>query len=1147
MKRLSWNPLKVCVLLAIFALAVLPAPAIGAPLSQGDGPQAQADQHLTAGRDYLAGKDYAAALPELEQALSLYRAAESQEGEAMALLNLGYAYRGLGDEAAAIEQFEQALTLFQKLNYQTAEAVASEALGWSELWTDHPDSALAHFEAALAVYQTLNEEAMARYVQMGAAMALTRISTTRVELGQYTEAEAGFLRAIDLCRASQYQPCEVSALNNLGEVYDKLGRYAEALAQHQLAQQGCAAAGDMCGGHEAHVLANLGRDYVNVGDYGKGLDTLEQALDAARAIPDQNLEGTILNSMGGAYSHLARYDEALALFQAAQDVFRMIDYPEGVEATHINIGELFQQTGRPQEALREYQAARELAAQIPDPEGEATVMGNVATVYEEMGQYEEAIRGNQAALEIWQRLGNIDGQAVAHNALGVIMTFLGQFETAEQHYQAAVDLRVQAGDPNGIAVTASNLADLYYQLGRYDEALQQAIKSRDQAHSIGAAALEASALDNMAAIQQELGQYENAQANHQAALTIRQSIGDRRGEGASRVNLGSLYGDQNKYPDALAQYEAALEIFEETGQMTEQAQLLGNIGRIYRHQGKLAEAIRSSQEAVEVSESVQGMVKVEELATSFAAGQLWLYNQLIAMLVESGEPGMAFNYAERARARAFLDQIGNQRVDLHAGADAGLLAQEQGLRERVAGLQNELNAESAKPIDQQNKLLLDSLSANLEQARKDYQELFVRLQLENPEYASLVSVTTLSLEDVQKQVLDTETTLIEYFVLDDQVLAWVIDQDGFELLTLDIARDDLRKQVEFLRNLITSREFDAAAAADLYNALFAPLKPHIHRLNLVIVPHGVLHYLPFAALWDAEDGRYLVQDYALSYAPSASALKFILPKRSPDDGRVLAMGNPDGSLPYAEDEAKAVAGFYGTAPLLKQAAVESQVYAQAGQVDILHLAAHGVYNPYNALYSRIELAPDAAEDGNLEVHEIYGLDLSGTNLVVLSACETALGKQSEGDEVVGLTRAFLYAGTPAVVTTLWSVDDAASGAEMEAFYRYLREGLTNAEALRAAQVELMTEEGWSEPYYWAAFSLTGDYRGNGDPHMAMGSAGSPAATAVATPTVSAVPTAAAGPTPAPAGGGLCAGATALPLGLALLFGAVRPHMRRRAS
>jgi CHAT domain-containing protein len=345
--------------------------------------------------------------------------------------------------------------------------------------------------------------------------------------------------------------------------------------------------------------------------------------------------------------------------------------------------------------------------------------------------------------------------------------------------------------------------------------------------------------------------------------------------------------------------------------------------------------------------------------------------------------------------------------------------------------------------------------------------------------------------------------------------------------------------------MITNREFDAEAAANLYDALFAPLKPHIRHPNLVIVPHGALHYLPFAALWDAEYQRYLVQDYAVTYAPSASVLQFILDKRSPDQGRLLAMGNPDGSLPYAEDEAEAVANLYGAAPLLRQAAVESQVYAEAGEVDVLHLAAHGKYDSNNALYSRIELAPDGAEDGNLEVHEVYGLDLRGTNLVVLSACKTSLGDQSAGDELVGLARSFLYAGTPAVVTTLWSVDDAASGAEMKAFYGHVRDGMTNAEALRAAQLDVMADERWREPYYWAAFSLTGDYRGNGEPRMAEESTEAPAATAEATQAVSAVPTAAAVPPSAPTRSGPCGGSAALPIGLVLFVGVQRLRKRER--
>ena len=1128
MRNVFMHRFGMLLLVGITVLILFTTPAAAAPLHQAGDPEAQADQHFASGRDYLSVKDFAAALQELEQALSLYRTAKNQEGEAMALLNLGYAYRGLGDDATAIKQFEQALALFQELKYQASEAVTLDALGWSELWSGHPDSALTHFEAAVPLYEALNEESMARYVQMGAAMALTLISTTQAELGQYTEAEAGFLRAIDLCRASQYQPCEVSALNNLGEVYDKLGRYAEALAQHQLAQQGCAAAGDMCGGHEAHVLANLGRDYVNLGDYDKGLDTLQQALDAARAIPNQNLEGAILNSMGAAYTYLARYDEALAQFQAAQRVFQAIEFSEGLEATLNNLGELLLQTGRPQEALQKYQAARELAAQISDREGEATAMGNVAAVYVEMGQYEDAIRGNQAALEIWQRLGNIDGQAVAHNALGAIMTYLGQFETAEQHYQAAADLRVQAGDPNGIAVTASNLADLYYQLDRNTEALQQATTARDQAHIINAQALEAAALGNMGAIQSKLGEYETALASHQAALTIRRSIGDRSGEGVSRANLGAMYGDQENFQDALTQYQAALKIFNEIGQLAYQVQVLANMGRVYQRQGNMTEAIRCYRDAVDLFESVRGKIKVEEFAGSFAAEQALLYGRLIGALTDVSEPESAFSYAERARARAFLDQLGNQQVDFRRGAAPELIAQEQTLRQQMIGLQNARDAEHTKPIGQQSQMLLDKLTADLEQARKDYQELITRLKLANPEHASLVSASTLTLTEVQSQVLDDNTTLIEYFILDDYTLAWVVERDNFQTIKLAITRVELGNKIEHLRNWIANRAFDSQTAASLYDTIFAPLLPHIHHPNLVIVPHGVLHYLPFAALWNTGGNRYLVQDYALTYAPSASALEFILEKRNPDQGRLLALGNPDGTLPNAESEAKAVAALYAATPLLGPQATESQVRAQAGQLDILHLAAHGIYNSHNPLFSHIKLVPGEGDDGNLEVQEVYGLELTSANLVVLSACKTALGAQSDGDELVGLTRAFLYAGAPAVVTTLWSIEDAASGALMTALYRHLRDGLTNAEALRAAQLEVLAQEKWQTPYYWAAFGLTGDYQGNGQPSTQLELTVEPTIAATADQAPADMPT-----TPSNPGRWLC-GAAALPIGLVLL-------------
>jgi CHAT domain-containing protein len=253
------------------------------------------------------------------------------------------------------------------------------------------------------------------------------------------------------------------------------------------------------------------------------------------------------------------------------------------------------------------------------------------------------------------------------------------------------------------------------------------------------------------------------------------------------------------------------------------------------------------------------------------------------------------------------------------------------------------------------------------------------------------------------------------------------------------------------------------------------------------VPHDVLHYLPFAALTDGQ--RYLIDDYVLTTLPSASALPFI----QDNIGRALAapliLGNPVtgdfdataslaterdglGSLPFAEQEAKAIAALYGVEPLLGKDATEGAVRERGAGAGILHLAAHGHYNPVAPLSSLIALAPDQDHDGWLTVGEVYGLDLSSADLVVLSACQTNLGELSEGDELVGLTRAFIFAGTPTVVASLWSVEDEATALLMERFYTYLREGMGKAEALRQAQLEVREE--YPNPYYWAGFVLSGD-------------------------------------------------------------------------
>jgi CHAT domain-containing protein len=364
------------------------------------------------------------------------------------------------------------------------------------------------------------------------------------------------------------------------------------------------------------------------------------------------------------------------------------------------------------------------------------------------------------------------------------------------------------------------------------------------------------------------------------------------------------------------------------------------------------------------------------------------------------------------------------------------------------------------------------------------------VKVSNPEYGSLVSIEPLPMEEVRAE-LSPDVTMISYFVSPNAVHAWVIEHDESHYAGLPIDAGGMDRIVCWARQFgppvdvrgvkVLGTCDSAATSEEAFDQLFAPLLSAIHQRKLVIVPHGVLHYVPFAALRNRQTERYLIDDYTLTYIPSASALRFLRAKESPVDGGALILGDPETSmsrLPGAAEEASFVARRFGATAHLGADAREELLYAASGRFDLVHLAAHGIYDPKNPLFSRIALAKDESHDGSLTVDEILStLDLTGVNLVVLSACQSAAGVRSGGDEVVGLTRALLYAGTPGVISTLWNIDDAASAGLMQEFYRRLAGGTSVAEALRQSQLAVKENQRFSNPKYWAAFVLTGDPQG----------------------------------------------------------------------
>jgi CHAT domain-containing protein len=440
--------------------------------------------------------------------------------------------------------------------------------------------------------------------------------------------------------------------------------------------------------------------------------------------------------------------------------------------------------------------------------------------------------------------------------------------------------------------------------------------------------------------------------------------------------------------------------------------------------------------------------------------------------VRMGEPAASFDLVERGRARLFLDQLARGRVEVRQGASSALIQREQDLRADLASFESRLRAELSRPSNDRRGDVIAQLGDELASRQSEYSDLLARIELEDPEYASLASIEPLTLSDVQV-LLNAETTLLSYFVARDFTLVHVITRDDLFAVELPVGADELWTMVGDQPWARPNGSLDGLAA--IGDALVAPIRDRLRTPVVGIIGHQMLHYVPFGALRDG--GPYLGDVLTLFDLPSASVLPYVQAKsrRAAADGvpLVMAPGSVSGfaPLPFTESEARFVASQLGAEPVLGQAATESALKTASGRVRVLHIASHGEYNERNPLFSRLILTPGGGDDGSLEVREVYGLDLSRTNLVVLSACETNVGRQIGGDEIVGLTRAFIYAGAPTVVSSLWTVNDRATAIFMAAFYESIGGGASKPAALQAAQQRTPRE--YSHPYYWAGFVLTG--------------------------------------------------------------------------
>lgn len=1033
---------------------------------------AQVEDPLAAAEELILSGRYTEARAAAEKAERLFEAKGDRHGQALCIYLRAAAELETEDFAAAASDFETSATMLEAAGDRYSAWMALGHLATLERLRRRPTEALARFEQSLAQLRAI--ESSAEPFPLAGPKRLPRLFGTSSMDPRLLQVRPEVIKDIFL------RTSEATTRGGMVATLLDSGRLAE--AETELAR-----------------LAELSR---SVGG----------AVDGEVEI----FRGELLRLQG-------KLNEAREIF------LKVIEQPtptaEREKSSLLrSLVEIEVASGRFDEALLWNEKALALARLKGDAREEADGLVLRAQVLQKENRLEEAKKALGDALALAQKSGSEDRLAWIHKQLGELALTANRIEEAAAQFEAAIRFFQATGDSHEEARTWIHLADLYTQLNSRVSAEAALEKARELSKKSGSPLAQAEtglveAMERLKAGQGDIAEVKKRILDVLGLPELKDTSRAREGkelfdiiedfektleEPANRTIAvdGDAAEAEAEDPQNFQVLMNALKFFQQGDLVAarkvllpalaeapnrEDEDLLTLVGLTYAAELNLLEATNYLARAVASIEQKAEGVQREEFMTGFLGSKEKVFSSLIELLLLQGRSEEAFNYAERARARAFLLGLGNPRIEPRGGADAGLVAEAEALRKKILDLERREVSDAAADPEQ--------LSASLLQAREKFQSLLVRLKVTNPHYSSRTKVEPLQLQAVQAE-LAPGTTMISYYVTGFQVHAWVLDKESFHHVPLPFRSEDLRHAVcwaDEIGHRAGGRgvslidpgcQAQTARAEDLYTKLIAPLVPHIRYRRLVLIPHDVLHYLPFAALRDPSTGHFLIEDYTLSYVPSASALRLLREKETPVAGRALVLGAPEGldpelqALPAAQQEAKAVARLFGTRPLLGREATEGRLHILAGKVDLLHIAAHGEYEPRNSLFSRIILAPGSDHDGNLEVHEISSdLDLAGVNLVVLSACETARGERSGGDEITGLTRAFLYAGSPAVIATLWRIDDKASAVLMKKFYQRLLKGASAAEALREAQLSLRHSPRYSDPFYWAAFSLTGDPQG----------------------------------------------------------------------
>ncbi len=826
--------------------------------------------------------------------------------------------------------------------------------------------------------------------------------------------------------------------------------------------------------------------------------SIGQSVEEARKL---NMEIRMLRLQG-------RYQEAIS---AAKRALAILEKAPGAEPKHFayvsdNLGVVYYSLGEYTKAELLYKRALAIREKIPGPEHSdvSVSLNNLAALYTDLGDYAKAEPLYKRALAIREKSPGPEQKhlTASLNNLAALYHALGEYTKAEPLYKRALAIssktsyRLYGGDlysPDSLAALRS--AERRIKAGFRGGYAQRYLVERKQFEAFSIALL-----GNLAQLYLEEGRIDEA-------FRISMKQGELEG-------LGACYLAKGDYRMAAREFQKSLKYTEKGRKKFLITDHIG-LGLSYEGMGDLGKAKRHFKKAIDLIE-VQWQTLGLFAKKNFLAGRvgcsfsrLDAYEGVVRVIINEKKKGYqreALLYAERVKSRTLLEILAAKAARGVGSKDREVLVKDRQFQQEIFMQRKRLSKlqELGPRAAEEEK---DRAEQDLNKTLQEYERFINEVKRQDSELASLITVEATPVEKTQS-LLDPYTTILEYFTTKGKTYAWLITKNEIELHELNLGKNTILTMVndlllpnisnrsrrpEPIITLSTSgpqaeetssherdknRQLFLKSTRDFYRSLLGPVEEAIRTDRLIIVPHGALHKVPFAALNDGK--QFMVDKYAVSVVPSLKVIEYVVKKRTPNQGKFLAFANPETHyipLGFAEIEVNNISRLFSKKEIyFKREATESRAKERSNSPDIIHFACHGEFNDKQPMQSGLLLSKDADNDGYLQVHEIFGLDLGNANLVVLSACETALSKIYGGDDLVGLSRGFIYAGTPSILATLWDVDDRSTSILMKEFYEnWYKKGMNKSEALRKAQVVLKSMPLYSHPYYWAAFIMIGDW------------------------------------------------------------------------